>query len=203
MTEGASSLTHAALLGQYVSADAMYYGGRRYEEQSLVMMNLFRKALEGYRTILHLDMHSGYGPRYQMSVTLVPLEPLTSAELSSKFNYPLFLKGDREEFYETHGDMTAYLYQLRNAEYPDKEVFSCAFEFGTFGESVPARIRSLRAMIFESQLHRYGASDPVMSEKVQREFRELYFPAEVKWREKALADCRKAFQGILTFYGIA
>jgi hypothetical protein len=145
-------------------------------------------------------MHSGYGPRNQMSITLVPLEPLTSAELSSKFGYPLVLRGDREEFYETHGDMTAYFYELRNAQFPNKHVFACAFEFGTFGDSILARIRSLRAMVFESQLYYYGASDPKAEEKVRHEFSELYFPAETKWREKALTDCRQAFEGILAAY---
>jgi hypothetical protein len=202
MTEGSSSLTHAALLGQYIAADAMYYGGARHEDQTVVMMELFRKALESYQRVIHLDMHSGYGPRYQMSLTSVPLEPRTSAELSSTFNYPLILKGDREEFYETHGDMTAYLYELRNIEFPTKQVFSCAFEFGTFGESILARIRSLRAMIFESQLHRYGAKDEKTEAKVRQEFRELYFPGEPGWREKALSDCRQAFEGILAGYGL-
>lgn len=201
-TVGTSGLTHAALLGQYVAPDAMYYGGVRHEEQTIVMMELFRKALKMYQNVIHLDMHSGYGPRYQMSIALVPSEPQTSANLSSKFNYPLVLKGDRQEFYETHGDMTAFLYELRNAEYPGKHVFACFFEFGTLGDSILARIRSLRAMIFESQLHRFGAKDHATEKKIQREFRELYFPAEWKWREKALADGRRAFEGILTTYGI-
>jgi hypothetical protein len=110
ITEGASALTYAALLGQYAEPIAMYYGGTRHEEGSRVMIDLFHQALENYRTIIHLDMHSGYGPRYLMSITVVPLEPLKSAELSSKFNYPLVLRGDHEEFYATHGDMTGYFY---------------------------------------------------------------------------------------------
>ena len=202
LTEGASGLTHAALLGQYVSPDAMYYGGMSHQEQSIVMMDLFRESLRSYQTVIHLDMHSGYGPRYQMSITLVPLEPLTSAELSSKFGYPLILRGDREEFYETHGDMTEYMYQLRNVQFPNKHVFTCAFEFGTFGDSLLARIRSLRAMVFESQLHAHGAKDHRIEEKVRREFTELYFPKETKWRVKALADCKQAFEGILSAYRV-
>jgi hypothetical protein len=202
ITEGVASLTHAALLGQYVSQDAMYYGGSGYEEQTILMTGLFREALESYQTVIHLDMHSGYGPRYQMSITVVPIEPLISAELSAKFNYPLVLRGDREEFYATHGDMTAYFYELRNAEFPAKQIFACAFEFGTFGASILARIRSLRAMILESQLHWYGARDKKTEEKVQHEFRELYFPAELKWQEKAVADARKAFAGILRAYNL-
>jgi len=202
ISEGVSSLTHAALLGQYVSPDAMYYGGTHYEEQTKLMIDLFHKALDSYQTVIHLDMHSGYGPRYHMSITLAPLEPLSSAELSSKFNYPLVLRGDREEFYATHGDMTACFYELRDAEYPDKQLFACAFEFGTFGDSMLARVRSLRAMIFESQLHWCGTTNKKTAERIHHEFEELYFPAEIKWREKALADCRQSFEGVFTAYGL-
>jgi hypothetical protein len=201
-TDGASALTYAALLGQYAEPKAMYYGGSIHEEGSVVMMELFRQALESYQTIIHLDIHSGYGPRYLMSITVVPLEPLNSALLSAKFNYPLVLRGDHKEFYATHGDMTEYFYELRKDKFPDKHLFSCAFEFGTYGESLIARIRSLRTMVFESQLQAYGAKDPQAAEKIRREFQELYFPAEQKWREKAVADGRQAFQGILTAYGM-
>jgi hypothetical protein len=202
ITEGASSLTRAALLGQYLDHKAMYYGGERHEEETAVTMSLLREALEKYQTIIHLDMHSGYGPRYLMSLTVVPLEPLKSAELSAKFNYPLVLRSDHEEFYATHGDMNAYLYELRNTEFPNKHVFATTVEFGTYGESLMARIRSLRTMIFESQLHWHGAADKSTEAKIRHEFQELYFPAEEKWREKALADCRQAFEGILAAYRI-
>ena len=166
------------------------------------MIDLFRQALEKYRTVIHLDMHSGYGPRYLMSITVVPLEPLHSAALSAKFDYPLVLRGDHQEFYATHGDMTEYFYKLRNEKFPEKQVFSCAFEFGTYGESLLARIRSLRTMIFESQLYWHGARDQKTAAKIRHEFQELYFPAEEKWREKTIADSKQAFQGILTAYGI-
>ncbi len=202
LTEGTSSISNAALLGQYINPKAMYYGGEKCEEQTEVMIDLFRQALEKYQNVVHLDQHSGYGPRYLMSLTLVPLEPLTSAQLSSKFNYPLVLKGEGMEFYETHGDMCACLYELRNAKFPDKHVFATAFEFGTYGDSLIQRIHSLRTMVFESQLYWHGAANKATEEKIRHEFRELYFLAESKWREKAAADCRKAFEGILNAYGV-
>ncbi len=200
ITQGAASLTTAALLGQYINSKAMYYGGEHHEEETTLMIQFFREALENYQTVLHLDQHSGYGPRYQMCITLVPLEPLTSAELSTKFEYPLVLRGDNKEFYATSGDMTAYLYELRNAAFPDKNIFSCAFEFGTFGDALLERIRSLRAMIFESQLYAYGAVNTNAARQIRHEFQELYFPVEEKWREKTLVDCRQAFKGILRYY---
>jgi len=200
IAEGVASLTHAALLGQYIDPKAMYYGGARYEEETSFLTNLFREALERYQTIIHLDMHSGYGPRYLMSIVTVPQELRSSVELSRQFNYPLILKGDRSEFYATAGDMTSYLYEIQAQEFPGKHVFACAFEFGTYGDSLLARVRSLRAMIFESQAYWHGARQQGTKEKVLHEFKELYFPAEQKWREKAIADCRQATDGILKAY---
>jgi hypothetical protein len=202
ISEGVSSISNAALLGQYVDPRAMYYGGEGQEEETKLMLDLFREALDKYQNVIHLDQHSGYGPRYLMSLTIVPSEPLSSPELSAKFNYPLVLKADNTEFYETHGDMTASLYELRNVEYPGRHVFATAFEFGTYGDSLLQRIHSLRTMIFESQCYWHGAVDEATKAKVRHEFRELYFPAETRWREKAVTDCRQAFAGILTAYGV-
>lgn len=200
VTQGISGVMYGALKGQYSTPKSMFYGGAQHEEQTQVMMQLFDTALKEYQTVLLLDMHSGYGPRYRMSITVVPLEPLNSTQLSARFNYPLVLRGDHTEFYATQGDINEYLYELRNREYPEKHIFACAFEFGTYGESLLARIRSLRTMIFESQLYWHGAKDKQTEERIRHEFSELYFPAESAWREKAISDCRQALKGILTAY---
>jgi hypothetical protein len=34
------------------------------------------------------------------------------------------------------------------------------------------------------------------------EYEELFFPSEEKWREKALSDCRQAFEGIFAAHGL-
>lgn len=197
ITKGQAAVTKAALLGQHHTPNGFYYGGTGYQEGTRVAMDLYRCALEKYRSVIQIDMHTGYGPRYQMSIIVPPLDPLTSEETSRKFNYPLVLKINAEEFYDISGDMAAYYYRLRNRDFPDRHLFACGFEFGTFGESLPARIRSLRAMVFENQLHWHGARDEKIARLVQKEFEELYFPQETKWRAKTLADGRQALEGML------
>src|SRR3990172_2546987 len=96
--------------------------------------------------------------------------------------------------------MAEYFYRMRNAEFPGRQLFACGFEFGTFGDSLLARIRSLRAMVFENQLHWHGAYSEKTAERVRTEFEELYFPTETRWREKALADSRLPLEGILRAY---
>jgi hypothetical protein len=199
-TAGIAITSRASLLGQHHTPNGFYYGGTNYQEGTSLAMRLYRRALEEYQNVIQLDMHTGYGPRYQMSVTVSPLDPAESDELSTKFNYPLVLKMNEEEFFEISGDMAEYFYRLRDAEFPDKQLFASGFEFGAFGASLLARIHSLRAMVFENQLHWHGAKDEKAVEQVRDEFEELYDPKEIKWREKALADGRQAFEGILRAY---
>jgi hypothetical protein len=137
-----------------------------------------------------------------MNLTPSQYEPLSSREISAKFNYPLALKVAPGEFYAMSGDMTDYYYKIRNAEFPGRTFFACAFEFGTFGDALLEQIRSLRAMVFENQLHWHGAVNARAAGAIRREFRELYFPSETTWREKALQDGRLAFNGILHAYGL-
>lgn len=199
-TMGVATITKASTLGQHHTPNGFFYGGTNHQEGTIVAMELYRRALEEYQSVIQIDMHTGYGPRYQMSIIMSTLDPMTSEETSRKFNYPLVLKINAEEFYDIGGDMAAYYYKLRNEYFPDKKLFACGFEFGTFGSSLPARIRSLRAMVFENQLHWHGAKNERIAHQVRKEFDEFYFPSETKWREKALADGRQAFDGMMRAY---
>ena len=202
ISPGRARVQAASLLGQHRHPKGIYYGGTEPQEETDVLMELYRTGLAKYQNFVQVDMHTGYGPRYQMTVIVPPLDPTPSADATKKFNYPLVQKIDADEFYAISGDMGEYVYHLRDAEFPDKKAFACGFEFGTFGESLPALIRSLRITVLENQLRHHGAVSPQAEEQIHAEYEELFFPAEEKWREKALADCRQAFEGIFTTYRI-
>jgi hypothetical protein len=76
-----------------------------------------------------------------------------------------------------------------------------AFEFGTLGESLLALYKSLRAILWENQLHHHGAAREDMVEKLRGEFTALYAPRGPSWQKKAIADTRLALQGILQAEG--
>ena len=198
VSSGQAVVSRAALLGQHHTPEGFFYGGTKFEEATQLLIGLYRQALEEYPSLIQTDIHTGYGPRYQMSILIPPQDPLSSAQAREKFDYPLVQKINPQEFYAISGDMGEYIYRLRDAHFPRTQLSSCGFEFGTFGESLLARIRSLKAMTLENQLRRHGASSESAAASVRHEFRELYFPAEPRWREKALADGRQAFKGILS-----
>jgi len=199
---GQEKVKNATLVGQYRYDTGVYYGGQQHQEETKVLMGLYRQALERYQNIVQVDMHTGYGPRYQMTMLISPIDPISSAEAINRFGYPLVQKINAEEFYNINGDMNDYFYILRDAEFPDKNLFAGGFEFGTFGESLPALIRSLRITILENQLRQHGAKSETIAEKVRKEYQELFFPAEQRWREKALADSRQALKGILAAHNL-
>lgn len=195
---GQEKVKAATLLGQHRHPKGIYYGGSQTEEETHVLMELYRYALNGYTNILQVDMHTGYGPRYQMTVLLSSLDSTPSHQAAAQFNYPLVQKVDADEFYAVSGDMIDCLYHLRNAEFPDKKLCSSGFEFGTYGTSIPALLRSLRITIWENQLRQHGAQNKRITDWIREEYDELFYPSEQHWREKALTDARQALEGILS-----
>jgi hypothetical protein len=194
---GISVIKEGTLMGQYRHPQGVYFGGHDRQEETGVLMDLLENAMADYQNIVHLDMHTGYGPRYQMSLVNSPLDELSSVQSSTKFNYPLVVKANPEEFYSIRGDMINFEYELRNQKFPDKTLYATAFEFGTFGDSLPALIRSLRAEVLDNQLKQFGVKNEKTAAQVRGEFCELFYPVEERWREKALTDGRQAFAGIL------
>ena len=196
---GSDRLKRATLLGQYAFPQGIYYGGRSIQPETQVLMDLYRRWFGAYRQVVHIDLHTGYGPRYQMSVVNSSFEKVSSGELAERFNYPLVVKTDPDEFYSISGDMIDYIYQMVGKEFPNCAFYSTTFEFGTFGDSLINSLESLRTMIHENQMHHQGAGD---TEAVRQDFDELYCPSEPEWREKVLADARQALNGILAAWGM-
>lgn len=190
-----------ALLGQYHNPQGIHYGGTEIQEETRLLMNLYRQALRDYDQILHLDMHTGYGPRYQMSLVNSAFESGNSAEFERRFDYPLVVAANPEEFYAIRGDMVDYLYMLWQKEFPQKRLYANAFEYGTYGDSFRAALRSMRTMIFENRAFCQGAPGLRTQARVGRAIGELFAPEDDNWRAKAVADADQAFEGILKAEG--
>jgi predicted deacylase len=198
---GPGRIQRAALLGQYRFPMGIYYGGDSIQEETQVLINLYREHLQQYRQIVLLDMHTGYGPRYQMSLVNSPLEPKTSEELEQLFGYPRVITADPAEFFSMQGDMLDYVHTLVRDEFPGKDLYTVSFEFGTLGDALPATIRTLRTTIQENQMYWFGAKNQRVQKQVERDYAALYIPQEERWRLKAMADARQAIQGILRAKG--
>ena len=202
VSPGRAKVQEASLLGQHRHSQGIYYGGTEGQEESIVLMELYRKALAEYQNFIQVDHHTGYGPRYQMTIIVPPLDPTPSSEVRRKFQYPLVQKIDANEFYAINGDMGEYVYRLRDAGFSEKNVFACGFEFGTYGDALPALLRSLHVTILENQLRHHGTNSPQAKAQICAAYEELFLPSENRWREKAISDCRQAYEGIFNAYGL-
>lgn len=198
---GWSSFKSAFLLGQYRHANGLFYGGKGYQEETKLMIDLYRQAFGDYDQILHLDMHTGYGPRYQMSIVNSVHEKRTSREFVEKFNYPLVVAANPLEFYAIQGDMIDYVYELWAHEFSGKKLFATSFEFGTYGDRLKGKVGTGYAMSFENRLYWHGAKDDRLATKVKLDFEELFNPAAFEWKSKAVRDADQAFEGILKVEG--
>ena len=180
----------SSLVGQYRFPRGIYYGGNKLQEEARTLEDLIMERIGGYSQVLHIDLHTGYGPHDQMTIVNSPLERVPAAELAERFAYPRVVASDAQAFFAIRGDILDYFYTRIGREFPQLRYFATAFEFGTMGDTLPGAIRSLRATVFENQARQAGVTGPRIEEQVRAEYRELFYPPEDAWREKALEDAR-------------
>lgn len=198
LTKGADKVSDALLTGQYEYAEGVYYGGNGDEKSTIYLKGVFDDCLEGeYENIVHIDIHSGYGPRYNMVIFNSVYETMTEAETKKAFGYDYVISHDSESFYATTGDTTDFFYRLAEKKNTDKELFSTCFEFGTIGDSFIDSILSLKYTVDENRQHWYPTENETAKEVVRENYYELFYPTETEWREKTVADFKIATEGVL------
>jgi hypothetical protein len=198
---GAGRLREAALMGQYDHPSGIYFGGQSLQEETRTIMKLYQDSFKGYNRIVHLDLHSGYGPRDQMTVVTSPRDDRDAQVIKHAYHLERVAGANPDEFYSMNGDMNDWEYELVREKHPRASIFAANFEFGTYGNSFLAEARSLRITILKNQKNQFGGS-PATGAWVDREYCKLYLPEEQVWFEKVQIDARQAFEGIMKFEGI-
>ena len=195
---GADVISDALLTGQYESPQGVYYGGTGDEASTAYLKSVFNDCLDGeYENIVHIDIYSGYGPRYNMVIFNSVYETMTEAETQKAFGYDYVISHDSESFYATTGDTTDYFYRLAESKKTDKELFSTCFEFGTIGDEFLDTILSLKYTVDENRNHWYPTKNSTSEEVVKENYYELFYPTEKEWREKTVEDFKTATKGVL------
>ena len=199
ITDGADTISDALLTGQYEYPQGVYYGGTGDEASTVYLKDVFARCLESeYENIVHIDIHSGYGPRYNMVIFNSVFETLTEAESVAAFGYDHIIAYDSESFYATTGDTTDFFYRLADSVDSEKTLFSTCFEFGTIGDAFFDTILSLKYTVDENRNHWYPTQNKTSAEILRQNYLELYYPTETAWREKTVEDFIAATRGILS-----
>ena len=195
---GADTISDALLTGQYEYPEGVYYGGNGDEVSTTYLKGVFADCLDGeYENIVHIDIHSGYGPRYNMVIFNSVQDPTTEADAIDMYGYDYIIAQDSEEFYVTFGDTTDYFYRLAKSKNSDKELLSTCFEFGTIGDGFLDSILSLKYTVDENRQHWYPTTNKITEQMVRENYMELFYPTEKEWRMKAIEDFMAATNGVL------
>ncbi len=196
-------IEEGTLRGQYRYKEGFYYGGKQQEKSTTYVLDLFERIFdEAYKTIIEIDIHTGYGPKKQMSIVNSLYETRSSESLVKTFNYPLIQVASGDDFYKIKGDMIEYLDEKYKINKQGKLYFGTCFEFGTIGDDIVSQLKSLRAMIHENSAHLYHKENERILESVKEDFRKLYMPSEKEWLQKVIEDFDKGFEGIIGAYNI-
>jgi hypothetical protein len=198
---GFDRIKGATLLGQYEFPRGLYFGGQTMQEETETLIDLVSTQLSRYPQVLHIDMHTGFGPRGRATLVISPVEERPSTELQEFYNFPLVAKTDPQEFYAIQGDMIDYFTRLAAADYPGQDYMGMGIEYGTLGESLLALVASLQATILENRLHHDGAVSDEAAAWARRRYRELFYPSDPDWRAVMMADTDRALKGILRAEG--
>lgn len=198
ITDGAGTISDALLTGQYEYPKGVYYGGNGDEASTVYLKDVFSRCLDSqYENIVHIDLHSGYGPRYNMVIFNSVYETMNEAQSREAFGYDYVIAHDSEAFYATTGDTTDFFYRLAEQMHAEAELFSTCFEFGTIGDTFFDTILSLKYTVDENRNHWYPTDNAIAEQIVKETYMELFYPTETAWREKTVEDFRVAAMGVL------
>ncbi len=199
---GSSRFKSILLQGQKTNPKGVYYMGSQYQQSTKNLIKIYQSLFDDKKAenTIFIDLHTGYGKAYNMSIVNSSLMTDKSVSENIKTRYTNVVQSNTDSFYSMNGDLIDYIYQ----KYP-KIKFATAFEFGTFGDSILAGLKSVIALVLENQYYfnnlnitKDEKSSLTNSGKLVKQFYEkAYFPKNKKWWIKALNDFETAIKVIL------
>lgn len=196
---GIKTFEEATLFGQKVNPKGIYFSNNETEVSTQYLLEEMNTVLTDIKDVVWIDLHTGYGPRYQMSVVNSQFEKSQTQDLVDHINYPRVLGLKEDDFYAIDGDMIEKIYETHKTNNYTSNLYATCFEFGTYGESTKNSISSLKALIFENDSY-FETQKPKFMEYSNKLIKEQFMPDEDKWKEKAHRDFLDATTDILTHY---
>jgi len=188
---GVPALRQAIAEGQYDYPRGLFFGGAEPSQMHRLLDQHFPRWLQGSRSVVHLDFHSGLGTRgtYKLLIDY-PLSDRQRSRLAAWFGSDSFRTAESSRIaYTAKGGFGRWCVSRRFA--PDY-LFAYA-EFGTY--SPMQMLAGLRA---ENQAHHWDAPDSPVTLRTKGRLKELFCPAEAEWRaqvlERSLAIVQRTLQ---------
>jgi hypothetical protein len=194
-------LRGALAAGQYKHPDGLFYGGQTFAPQLQALAALARPIVGSYDRVLHMDVHTGLGPKNQLQVMSGQIVSQDSKKLIQTVfdrgkdgSTYVLADGNTPGDYPTHGDIIDLMTKLRR---PDAGGASVTLEFGTRGNGPLAQLGSVAAMTAENQGRHHGFISRRAEAKVKRRYQDLFNPRDEAWRNGVIDKSRVVITTVL------
>ncbi len=193
---GLPVLRQAILQGQYEFEKGIYFGGRASEPHREILIPIFRESSKGFRSILAVDLHTGYGERGVLH--LFPNEPKTEEiRLATERMFQGFRIdwGSSDDFYTINGQFTDWILTTL----PSGSLYvPMVFEYGTLdSQTTSGSIESIKRTMLENQGHFYGYTCEREKVKIRNLYREMFYPSSPHWRTKVVLNTVRVWEEVL------
>ena len=183
---GMENLRKAILRGQYQYPEGIFFGGQIFEPQVSLLQNEVMKRSEGYKKVLLVDLHTGYGQRGKLHLFGDRSPFIDQTFMDEVFQGLLIDYGQEKDFYTVSGGFTVFMAKI----FHEKTKFAgVVFEFGTINsQSALGSLDSLYRMVNENQKD--------ASEKDLDLFREMFYPRSTEWRKAVIEQFEMTMKSI-------
>jgi hypothetical protein len=180
---GIPVLRQAIAEGQYDYPRGLFFGGAEPSRMQRLLAEHFPRWLEGSRSVVHLDFHSGLGARGSCKLLIdYMLTDRQRGLLTEWFGDDSFETSDSSGIpYSARGGFGRWC--VSHAFAPDY-LFAYA-EFGTYGP-----VQMLAGLRAENQAHHWGSPDAPETRRAKERLEELFCPADDEWRSRVLERSR-------------
>ncbi|SER59073.1 M14 family metallopeptidase [Salipaludibacillus aurantiacus] len=181
--------------GQYKYKRGIYYGGNSFDEPAQKLKSRYFDWVKEYSHPVHIDIHSGGGPKDDLTLIFTKSDKRSEEELQKELSYKQVVKSDDDNVY---GESNLYLQESVRENFPQKRTVTCLFEFGTIAETLNDLVFCTQTMINENQLYFNGVLEREDEKEIIRDFRRLFYPDKKEWRKQVIDKGRTGIEAILS-----
>jgi len=182
---GYVTLKQAIAGGQYEYPSGLFFGGRRLEQGSTLILEWCQRTLSNARQITVIDIHTGLG-KYGNEIVMS-----RNAINSDQHHRLEKLLGDRLAPHHPTGPA----YRVRGGFLRGLELHVQGPEWTLILQEFGTRnpLAKLRALRDENRWHRYGQPTQ-LEHPVKQRLLNTYFPADTHWRNRVLTRGTELFE---------
>lgn len=176
---GVPALRQAIAEGQYDYPRGLFFGGAEPSQMQRLLAEHLPRWLQGSRSVVHLDFHTGLGARGTCKLLVdYALTDSQRSRLTEWFGSSSFETSDSSGIpYSARGGFGRWC--LSNGLAPDY-----LFVYAEFGTYRPIQV--LAGLRAENQAYHWGIPDSPETRRAKERLKELFCPADEKWRSRVL-----------------